>query len=244
MKLDKWLENRAQRRRAKQALMISIALTVVLYVIPFGRVLAYPLMLFSTFVHELGHGLAALATGGSFSHMFVFADGSGVAYNSGGGSDIARAIVSAGGLVGPAIIGGLAFAVGRNTKLSRVGLALFAGLGAVVMALFVRNTFGLVFTGLMVAGAGWIAWRQSAEVAQLTLVFIAIQMSLSVFSRGDYLFMEEAHTGAGVMPSDTAHMATALGGTYWMWGLACAAFSGLVLALGVWLFSRAFKTER
>ena len=51
-----------------------------------------------------------------------------------------------------------------------------------------------------------------------------------MFSRGDYLFMEQAQTGAGVMPSDTAHMAIALGGTYWMWGLACGAFVLLLLS--------------
>ncbi len=225
---------------------ISIALTVVLYVIPFGNFIAYPLMLFSTLVHELGHGLTALIVGGSFERMVIFSDGSGVATHGGLPATAAMptALVSAGGLVGPAIAGALAFALGRSGRLSRVGLAIAAIFFAVMMAVFIRNPFGLVFTGLVVGLLGWTAWRRSADTAQLALVFLGIQMSLSVFSRADYLFMKEAHTGAGVMPSDTAHIATALGGTYWIWGLACGTFSVLVLGLGVWAFSRAFGPSK
>ncbi|MCR9162977.1 MAG: M50 family metallopeptidase [Nannocystaceae bacterium] len=243
--LDSWLHDRSRRRRAKKALWLSIGLTALLYVIPLGGFVAYPLMLFSTLVHELGHGLTALLMGGSFERMAIFSDGSGVATHGGLGSDaaVARALISAGGLVGPAIVAALAFAVARTGRLSRVALAVAAAFFAVMMALFIRNVFGLVFTGLVAAGLGWTAWRRSADTAQVVLVFLAIQMSLSVFSRSDYLFVSEAHTGAGVMPSDTAHMAAALGGTYWLWGLACGAFSVLVLGLGVWAFSRAIESR-
>lgn len=243
MKLDTWLQSRAHRRRAKKALYISVALTLLLYVIPFGNFIAYPLMLFSTVVHELGHGLASIAVGGSFKQMVVFADGSGVASHTDAGGGISRALVSAGGLVGPAVVAGLAFALGRREKVARVTLGVGAVFLAIVTAVFMRNPFGIVFTSVIALGMGWVAWRQSAEVAQLALVFLAVQLSLSVFSRADYLFVSEAHTGAGVMPSDTAHMAIALGGSYWMWGLACGAFSIAVLGAGIWLFSRAFRDE-
>ena len=112
MKLDTWLQSRAHRRKAKKALYVSVALTLLLYVIPFGNFIAYPLMLFSTVVHELGHGLASLAVGGSFKQMVVFSDGSGVATHTDAGGGISRALVSAGGLVGPAVVAGLAFALG------------------------------------------------------------------------------------------------------------------------------------
>jgi len=241
--LDSWLQNNARRRRAKQALWVSIGLTLLLYVVPLGGFVAYPLMLFSTLAHELGHGLTALLVGGSFERMVIFSDGSGVATHGGLSSDaaVARALVSAGGLVGPALVAAGAFGLARTGRASRIGLAVGAGFLALMMALFIRNAFGLVFTGLVVAGLGWTAWRRSADTAQVVLVFLAIQMALSVFSRGDYLFTAEAQTGAGVMPSDTAHMAEALGGTYWLWGLACGAFSVLVLGLGVWAFSRALE---
>ncbi|MBV1857249.1 MAG: hypothetical protein KUG77_02480, partial [Nannocystaceae bacterium] len=51
--VEPWLHSHARRRRAKHALWLSIALTALLYVIPLGGFVAYPLMLFSTLVHEL-----------------------------------------------------------------------------------------------------------------------------------------------------------------------------------------------
>ena len=63
---------------------------------------------------------------------------------------------------------------------------------------------------------------------------MAVQLSLSVFSRADYLFTETA--GAG--PSDVAQMADALFLPYWFWGIVCGAISGLVLLSGIRTFSR------
>ena len=40
--LDDWMSSTAARRRTKAALAWSIALTVALYFIPFGQLLAYP----------------------------------------------------------------------------------------------------------------------------------------------------------------------------------------------------------
>lgn len=45
--------------------------------------LTYPLRLFVTMIHELGHGLAAILTGGSFLHYEVTRRGAGLAYTSG-----------------------------------------------------------------------------------------------------------------------------------------------------------------
>lgn len=236
--LRRWFDDDQARRRARKALFVSIGLTIGLYLIPFGFWVAYPLTLFSTLVHELGHGLAALATGGRFSELSVFANTSGVAHTSSGAGDVGRAITSAGGLVGPAVLAGIGFAVCTRERGSRIFLAVLAIGLALVTALFIRNAFGIVFTVLVVAGLGWTVIRTTVGTQQLVALFLAVQLALSVFSRGDYLFTDTAHTGAGVLSSDVANMAKALGGTYWMWGLACGAFSILVLWLGVWLFLR------
>lgn len=240
MKLDRWLQTQQAQRRAKKALIASIVLTVVIYLMPLGGIVGYPLMLLSTLAHELGHGLTALAVGQRFESLQIFADGSGVAHHSGAASAGAKALVAAGGLVGPALVAAVGFIAGRSARASRVVLGIAAVVLAVLTALFVRNVFGLVFTSAVVLGMGWVAIRKAAETAQLVLVFLAIQLALSVFSSADYLFTDVAHTGAGVMPSDVAHMAQALGGPYWLWGLACGAFSILVLLGGLWWFWRVF----
>lgn len=236
-----WLENAAKRRRARQALLWSVGLTLALYLIPFGQLLAYPLMLLSTLFHELGHGIAALAVGGSFESLVIFADGSGVARHSGDVGAAGHAIVAAGGLVGPAIVAAIGFGFGRSARGARVFLLGLAVALALVIALFVRNPFGIVFTSVVAVALVAIGWRTQAATAQLALVFVSTQLALSVFSRGDYLFTDVAITGAGSMPSDTAQIGAALGGPYWMWGLACGAFSIAVLAAGVLWFLRVLR---
>ncbi len=236
-----WLEDAATRRRAASALKWSIGITAALYVIPFGSLLAYPLLLLSTLFHELGHGAVAIATGGSFESLAIYADGSGVASHRSSAEAWVHAATAAGGLVGPAVIAALAFVAGRSFRGARVFMALIAITLAVALALVIRNGFGVAFVGVIIAAAAWLAVRGSAKVVQLGTVFLATQLALSVFSRADYLFTEVAHTGMGAMPSDTALIASALGGTYWMWGLACGAFSLAVLAGGARWFLRALR---
>ena len=64
-------------------------------------------------------------------------------------------------------------------------------------------------------------------------------MSLSVFSRGDYLFKPAAKTTAGLMPSDTAQIAAALFLPYWFWGALIGALSLAILGCGLWLIAQA-----
>jgi Peptidase M50B-like len=242
--LEDWMTSTAARRRTKAALAWSIALTVALYLVPFGQLLAYPLVLLSTLVHEVGHGLAAIAVGGRFERFVMFADASGMAFSTGVEPGWPQALVAAGGLVGPSLAAALAFVAARRAAWSRVFLVGASLVLVLLLVLVVRNSFGIAFAGVLVALLGWLGLRASASTAQVATVFMAVQLSLSVFSRGDYLFVKEAHTGAGTSPSDVAHMATALGGPYWAWGLACGAFSVLVLVAGVWAFSAALGPTR
>lgn len=225
-------------RGARIALVGAILLTGMLYASAWGRWIAWPLVLLSTYAHELGHGLAALAVGGHFESLQIWADGSGLARHAGPASGWARAAVGAGGLLGPAAMSALFFALAGGPRRARGGLALF-GVGTLLVdLLFVRNLFGLVFVGLVGATALLFAWRASTTAAQTALAFLAAQLGLSVFSRGDYLFMEVAHTGGGTHPSDVAQISDALFGPYWLWGLAIGALSVAVLVGGMGLFLR------
>jgi hypothetical protein len=211
------------------------------------RILEAPLVWLSTFAHEAGHGLAALAVGGRFEQLVIFWDASGVATHSGVPEGMSRAIVSAGGLIGPAVVAALLFAFGTRARLSRVGLALFALAMIGIGVLFVRNAFGLAFTLGCGALLAFAALRLSNGRAQTLVLFVAIQLSLSVFSRGDYLFTATAKTGAGEMPSDVAHVAEALGGSYLVWGMAIGALSVVILACGlggVWLADKLHARAR
>ena len=227
----------AGANRARVALIASVLLTVLLYAMPMGEMIAYPLVLLSTLAHELGHGLTASLTGGSFEQFVLYPDGSGRATWSGEAGRIQRALVSMGGLVGPAAVGAAIFAIGRNPKLTKTAMAFIGGCLILADILIVRNWFGFFFIGLVGAVSLFVGLRGSKETCQWLAYFIGVQLALSVFSRSDYLFVQYAETAEGRMPSDVQQMADALFLPYWIWGAVCGALSlgclvfGLVVAL-------------
>ena len=225
------------RHRATRILAASVAITGLLYVVPFGRTLAWPLVLISTLAHELGHGVAAALLGGHFHLLRIESDASGVAVWSGAFGRVATAAVAGAGLIGPATAAFLLLALGRNRARARQVLAVLgAGLCAVAL-LLVRNPFGLAFTLLFGAALLVVALR-FPRVSQTVGILLAVQLSLSVFSRGDYLFTRTALTSAGPRPSDVTVMANALFLPYWFWGAACGALSIALLLAGVRMFVR------
>ncbi len=225
-------------RRARAALLVSVVSTVALYAFPMGRAVAYPLVLLSTLAHELGHGLAALLVGGSFEAFVLYADGSGAAMTAGDHGRLARAFISAGGLCGPALAASGCFVVGQRGQASRRAL-LAIGLALIVaLILVIRNLFGWFFVAVIAFTCLWGGTRASRDVAQLMVLFVGVQLALSVFSRADYLFTNVAATGAGTTPSDVAQMAEALFLPYWFWGLFCGGLSIVILWFGLRRFIR------
>lgn len=218
--------------------MASVLVTVALYAVPQGAVLAYPLMLLSTLAHELGHGVAALLVGGSFHRFEMWPDGSGVAQWSGRVTRLELAAVAAGGLVGPAVVAAFGLVAGRRERGARSALYTAAVLLALAELLVVRSVFAFVFVGLVIVLCWLTARHASGEVAQLVLVFLAVQLALSVFSRGDYLFTATADTAAGPMPSDVGQIAAALLLPFWFWGLACGLVSLAVVVWGLRIYWR------
>jgi Peptidase M50B-like len=227
----------SQVSRARWVLLISAAVTLALYVVPYGHVIARPLLYLSTLVHELGHGLAAMIVGGRFAELQMFADGSGVALTA-AHSSWQHAATVIGGLIGPAVGAAFGFAAARRPSWSRAALGAIGLLLVWAMVFKVRTWFGLGVAGAVAAGSLLVAWRARPDWAQLVLGFLSVQLALSVFSRGDYLFTDKAQTGVGVGVSDSAALGEILGGPYWLWGGVCAALSIIALALGAWLMLR------
>jgi hypothetical protein len=233
-------ESRRQEEIDKQALrtifilVASIVVTLLLfYVVPYGRRIAYPLILLSTLIHELGHGLASLLCGYEFYEFHMYADGSGVAMTEGGKGPFARAFVSAGGLVGPALVAALFFAMGGDERKARRTLTFFATALLLAVVLVVRNPFGVVFVSITAGLCFLVANWGKPWHSHVLLLFIACQLALTVFSRGDYLFSEHAVTSEGLMPSDVQKMADALLLPYWFWGGLCGLISIFVLYAGL-----------
>ncbi|MBL91027.1 MAG: peptidase M50 [Myxococcales bacterium] len=224
-------------KRLRWILLISVAITVTLYhTPPWGPRLAYPLMLLSTLAHEMGHGLMGILVGGDFESFKMWSDGSGVARVTGYNGRIAAALVSAGGLCGPAVVAALFFALCNKDKWAKASLAAVGIALLVADLLLVRSFFGIFFVGALGALFLWVPLKGPQWASQFTLVFVAVQLALSVFSRADYLFTPVAETAGGSMPSDVAQMSNALFLPYWFWGALCGAFSIAVLFWGLRFF--------
>jgi hypothetical protein len=214
-------------------LAVSIAVTITLYLVPLFRSLAWPLLLISTLAHELGHGLAAVAVGGDFEALMMWSDGSGVATWSALVGRFGHAAIAAGGLIGPAVAAAVCLLAGRTTRGARIALWVMAVCLVLADILVVRSLFGAVFVAVLAVVFMVLASVRQGWVPQLGLVLIAVQLALSVFSRGDYLFTPVAVTAAGSMPSDVARISEALPLPYWFWGACCGLISVAVLALAL-----------
>ena len=88
-------------------LLLAAFVTVALWQMPFGNFVLYPFTILATWFHEMGHGLTAIALGGRFEKLMIFSSGSELAYHGGhlALGSFGRALVSAGGLMGPPVAG-------------------------------------------------------------------------------------------------------------------------------------------
>ena len=104
------------------------------------------LSLLVTFLHELGHALAAIASGGSVTSLQVNLDGSGLCTTSGGN----RALIASGGYLGSIIFGNLMLFIGiRHKYLSRI-LAGGLAVGMVLVSLIWFSTLeSFAFTAIV-----------------------------------------------------------------------------------------------
>lgn len=214
--------------------LVSVALTLVLYALPYGRILARPLVLLSTLAHEMGHGLTALLLGGGFERLEMWSSGAGAAHiDLDGFGRLRQGLTMAGGLMGPPVAAAICFVLARTGRGAR---ACLAGLGVLLLiseALVVRNLFAFVFVGLLAAACLFAAARCTPTGTQLAVVFMAAQLALSVFSRADYLFTRMVSTPNGPLPSDVYQMQQALFLPYWFWGAACGMLAVGALAVGL-----------
>ena len=228
--------------RARWVVVAAVAVTATLYFVPYGIYLAYPMLLLSTYAHEMGHGLAALLAGGELRALHLYADGSGLAEASVVGGRWVSAFIAAGGLIGPPMVAAGFFAATARARLARWTLMLFAVAMLLSCLWVVRGLFAWIFVGGMGLVCLAVARRGGPVLVQGAVALLATQLALSVFSRADYLFTEVAVVGGGAArPSDVGQIAAALLLPYWLWGGLIALFSGAVLAAGLWIFWRATR---
>ncbi len=164
------------RQRSLAVALVAFALVFIVWNIPQLDFLLYPLRLFVTFVHETGHGMAALLTGGDIGRLVVFSSGSGVATTAGG----TRALILPAGYLGAALFGAALFYIANTVLFSRTISLVLALMVAVVSILYTDflSTAWLVGMGFALV-LGLIAWKVSRNGNLLVLNLLAVVTGLN-----------------------------------------------------------------
>lgn len=199
-------------------ILIGIALfTGILWQIPIGKIILYPLTLLSTWYHEMAHGLMVLILGGNFKKLEIFANGSGLARyehpNSLFSKPIGKVLISAAGPMGPPIIGASFIWVSRSWQTSQNILVVLSSLMLISVLIWVRTWIGILvisLLGLIILGIGLQA---SPEIQVFTTQFLGVQACISTFRDFNYVFRYCEGN------SDTAKIAEVLLLPHWFWGI-------------------------
>jgi hypothetical protein len=228
-------------RHGLEWLILAGIVTVVLWQIPSADLILYPFAILATWFHELAHGLAALATGGSFNELILYSDGSGIAhysYLTGGFDHLSQAFIAAAGPLGPPLAGALFIIAGRNTKGTNIALLALAATLILSALLWIRTPFGLIASGTFALLIALVAIKSGATLRAFTIQFLGVQACVSTYKQVDYLFMGQAEIGGQIMYSDTMQIQQQLLLPYWFWGALIILLSLAMLLGALWFAYR------
>lgn len=162
-------------------LLGALVTLLLLSNIPYGRYMLYPFELFSTWIHEMCHGLAALAVGGDFLQLHLYPDTSGRALSRGVGSTWAKAIVASAGYIGTSFLGALLLLLQRPTRFSRslAGMTLFTL--SILLFVQVRTWSGIILFLWLIVSLGLLAFATpTPDIGRFGLFALGCSMLLTL----------------------------------------------------------------
>lgn len=231
------METQSEVKASFKLLLLASVLTLALWFIPFAGVITYPIRLFVTFIHEIGHALAALATFGGVNRVGLDWSGSGVTFTQGG----LGVLISTAGYITTTLYGSGLLLFLRKARNARAAAAGTGGLLLVMTVLFGGNIVawlaGLVF-GI---GCLLIGLKASRGFAHFFMSFLAVQCILNAFYDLRALLYLSAFDPA--LPTDAVNMSQATGGVLHpiIWALIWALLSVVVVAYTLVLYSRSLR---
>ena len=140
-----------------------------------GNLAIYPISQFVTFLHEFGHAIGAVITGGSVLNLQVNPDGSGFTRTAGG----SRSIVLMGGYLGSAIFGNFLFFVGARMERFAEWVIYLVSASMIFSGLFWFNS--IYTTGLLcVFGVGLFIIAAKTDWDATILMFLGLASILYI----------------------------------------------------------------
>jgi hypothetical protein len=227
-------------------LLVLSALSIALWDVPWAKGILFPVRTFVTAVHEIGHAVACLATGGAVHGMTIVSDGNGhggLTFCSGG----MPFIYTQAGYLGTALFGCVLIFLGRYPKAAKAVLILMGAAISLASVFFVSQTFGdfsrllqavgsFIWAAAIGGGLIWSGLKLKPALANFVLLFLAVQTSLNALtdvvivvklSLGMYGFGVDTSSDAGSMAAMTFLPAA-------FWSLLWGAASVLMLAFTLW----------
>uniref|UniRef100_A0A6V2BML0 Uncharacterized protein n=1 Tax=Ditylum brightwellii TaxID=49249 RepID=A0A6V2BML0_9STRA len=215
-------------------LLRASLLLILLLNIPYGRYILYPFLIFSTWVHEMCHGIAAIMIGGQVEWLNVYPDGSGLAYTMIPDLVYNRAFVAGAGYQGTAVAGGIMLMFRRTVRGPRIGCGLIGIVMLLSCFLWVRNIFGLgalipMGVALVLSGVClpkfWIG-----ELYAL----VAATCCLNAITSIQVLFgTTESSIGGVVRASDATTMEELFLVPYWIWATIWLCLALVMTIIGI-----------
>ena len=206
------------------SLWLAAAVCLVLSLTPWGPLLLYPFTLFTTWVHECGHAVMVVLTGGSVASITIRPDTSGLTRSLMPAGRIARGLVASSGYLGASLVGCLLMAASRVERRAR---PILWGIGAFMLVtniVWIRNLFG----ALVVLGWGVtllaLARKGTGRAPRFILSVLAVQVALNAVYSIRVLFLVNG-------PSDADTVARLFLAPAWFWATAWMAIS---LAMFAW----------
>ena len=219
----------ARTRTRSGWLWVAAAVSLVVSLTPWADMLLYPFRLFTTWVHECGHALAAVVVGGRSVRSRSSRTPAASRRAWCPSSRLARGIVSSAGYLGAAAIGCLLMAAAR---VQRWAPAILFGIGACAIAtlvIWIRNPFGAVVVlawGIALIALARTGWRRAIR---FVLSLLAVQVALNAVYDIRGLFLMDGR------PSDAATMSRLFLLPAWVWATAWMLTSLAMLGATLWL---------
>lgn len=199
--------------------LLAAAVALALWDTP----LVWPLKIFVVFLHELSHGLAAVATGGSIVRIELSVAEGGVCVTRGG----SRFLTLSAGYLGSLLLGAGILLVGARGRRDRAVVAVLGLVTLLVTLAYVRSLFGFVYGVAAGATLGAVAWKLPVAASDAVLALVGTVSCLYAVRdiASDVLLRD--------VPGSDANALAALTGVHGVvWGLLWT-----VLAVGVTLLA-------
>jgi hypothetical protein len=121
-------------------LLLLLGFTVLAFIF-WNNIFLTPLKILVVFFHEISHGLAAAATGGSIHNIQFSNNQSGVCTTAGGNAFL----ITSAGYLGSLMWGFVLLYFSNKEKIIQIISDIFCVFLIVITVLYVRNTFGFLF---------------------------------------------------------------------------------------------------